>query len=394
MPTNQAAWLPPKHARLSVGPAPYTRPEADEIVVENRAVAINPLDWILQEVGTIIYPWVKYPAIIGTDVAGVVVEVGSAVTRFAVGDRVLGMTVGTDKDSNSSARGAFQRYSVVFERLASPIPDDLPFENAAVLPLGISTAACALFEADQLALDYPTPRPASVDALPDESSARPSRPTATSAGPASKGTVLVWGASTSVGSNAVQLAVAAGYDVVATASPRNFDYVRSLGASQVFDYSSASVVGDIVAALRGTTFMGAAAIGAGSSERCSDIVRQVDGRKRIALLSTPVSFNNVVEPGRRKRLPLTFMRIGMSQAAYFAKAGVRGIRSKFVIGSSLKNTPVSTAIYADFLPQALAAKTFTVAPEPLVIGHGLDQVQAAFDANRRGVSARKAVVTL
>jgi hypothetical protein len=147
------------------------------------------------------------------------------------------------------------------------------------------------------------------------------------------------------------------------------------------------VVGDIVAALRGTTFMGAAAIGAGSSERCSDIVRQVDGRKRIALLSTPVSFNNVVEPGRRKRLPLTFMRIGMSQAAYFAKAGIRGIRSKFVIGSSLKNTPVSTAIYADFLPQALAAKTFAVAPEPLVIGHGLDQVQAAFDANRRGVSA-------
>lgn len=373
MPTNQAAWLPPKHARLSVGPAPYTRPEADEIVVENRAVAINPLDWILQEVGTIIYPWVKYPAIIGTDVAGVVVEVGSAVTRFAVGDRVLGMTVGTDKDSNSSARGAFQRYSVVFERLASPIPDDLPFENAAVLPLGLSTAACALFEADQLALDYPTVAPA---------------------GSASKGTVLVWGASTSVGSNAVQLAVAAGYDVVATASPRNFDYVRSLGASQVFDYSSASVVGDIVAALRGTTFMGAAAIGAGSSERCSDIVRQVDGRKRIALLSTPVSFNNVVEPGRRKRLPLTFMRIGMSQAAYFAKAGVRGIRSKFVVGSSLKNTPVSTAIYADFLPQALAAKTFTVAPEPLVIGHGLDQVQAAFDANRRGISARKAVVTL
>ena len=47
--------------------------------------------------------------------------------------------------------------------------------------------------------------------------------------------VLIWGGSTSVGSNAIQLAVAAGHEVVSTASPRNFDCVKSLGASAVFD---------------------------------------------------------------------------------------------------------------------------------------------------------------
>jgi NADPH:quinone reductase-like Zn-dependent oxidoreductase len=45
-------------------------------------------------------------------------------------------------------------------------------------------------------------------------------------------TVLVWGGSTSVGSNAIQLAVAAGYEVITMSSPRNFEYVTPLGASQ------------------------------------------------------------------------------------------------------------------------------------------------------------------
>jgi NADPH:quinone reductase-like Zn-dependent oxidoreductase len=64
------------------------------------------------------------------------------VTRFAVGDRVIGHAVGTDKDSNAAAEGTFQRYAVILERLASPIPDSLPYEDASVLPLALSTAAC------------------------------------------------------------------------------------------------------------------------------------------------------------------------------------------------------------------------------------------------------------
>lgn len=78
--------------------------------------------------------------------------------------------------------------------------------------MGVSVATKALFHRDFLALDLP------------------------SASSSPKGeTVLIWGGSTSVGSNVIQLAVAAGYEVITTASPGRFEYLRGLGASQVFD---------------------------------------------------------------------------------------------------------------------------------------------------------------
>jgi NADPH:quinone reductase-like Zn-dependent oxidoreductase len=65
--------------------------------------------------------------------------------------------------------------------------------------------------------------------------------------------------STSVGSNAIQLAVAASYKVITAASPKNFDYVKKLGASQVFDYHSKTVVHDLINAFKGKTIAGALA---------------------------------------------------------------------------------------------------------------------------------------
>ncbi|GAB3605544.1 hypothetical protein GCM10027413_09530 [Conyzicola nivalis] len=371
-PTNTAAWLGPKHARLAVGPAPYTRPGPDEIVVRNHAVAINPLDWILQEVGNIIYPWIRYPFVVGSDVAGQVVEVGAAVTRFAVGDRVLGFATGTDKDENTSAAGAFQSYSVVRERLASPIPDDLSFAQASVLPLALSTAACGLFQKNQLALDHPSANPV---------------PTGT--------TLLVWGGSTSVGANAIQLAVAAGYEVITTASPRNFDYVVGLGATRVVDYTSPTAVADVIAAFDGKTLAGAIAVGTGSSERCVEVVGACEGNRFIALASTPASFDAVGNGrGRTARLARVMLRIGSSTAALLLKTRLRGIRTSTIWGSSLKNDEVSTLVYESFLPSALAEGRFVAAPEAVVVGHGLDAVQLALDTQRAGVSARKVVVTL
>lgn len=135
MPTNNAAWINAKYAQLEVGPAPYTPPADDRIVIRGRAVAIDPLEWIIQVAGGFAYRWLKYPTVLGSDVAGEVVEVGRAVTRLRVGDRVLGHAVGTDKDSNSAAEGTFQEYAVVLDRMASPIPDSMPFTDAAVLPL-------------------------------------------------------------------------------------------------------------------------------------------------------------------------------------------------------------------------------------------------------------------
>ena len=106
---------------------------------------------------------------------------------------VNGHAVGMDQKRNRSAEGAFQIYTVLLAHMASSIPSTLSYESASVLPLGVSTAACGLFQEDQPALQPPS-------ALAKITGK----------------TLLVWGGSTSVGSNAIQLAVAAGYEVFTT----------------------------------------------------------------------------------------------------------------------------------------------------------------------------------
>jgi Zn-dependent alcohol dehydrogenase len=246
-----------------------------------------------------------------------------------VGDRVLAHAVGTDKDANIPAEGAFQAYTVVLERLACPIPDAMPYEHACVLPLALSTAAGGLFQTDQLGLQHPSEQ---------------AQPTGQ--------TVLIWAGSTSVGSNAIQLAAAAGYEVITTASPRNHDYVTSLGAAQAFDYNSPTVVDDLTAALAGKPLAGALAIGTTSAEACARVVRSCTGRKFISIASTPVSFDQLAGDGRpRLALPRLIAKLVSANVALQLKTRSRGIGSKFIFGASLKTNEVSTAIYRDFLPQ-------------------------------------------
>jgi hypothetical protein len=233
----------------------------------------------------------------------------------------------------------------------------------------VSTAACGLFQKDFLALQHPSVPP---------------RPTGK--------TLLVWGGSTSVGSNAIQLAVAAGYEVVSTASPRNYDYLRKLGASQVFDYNSKTVVAEIVAALKGKTIAGAIAIGTGSAGPCFDVVHACKGDKFVATASAAVSLEAL--PERGGLTPAIMVKFVSSGIAMAIKARTRGIRTKFIFGDSLADNEVGPMIYVDFLPTALAVGAYVAAPEPLVVGHGLEFIQPAFDAQRKGVSARKIVVTL
>lgn len=372
VPSNKAVWLPAKQAQLVIGEAPYTAPRANEIVVRNRAVAVNPIDWITQSMGSVTLPWTHYPFILGSDVAGDVVQIGSAVTRFKVGDRVLGHAVAADKKRNNPAEGAFQDYTVLLENMAAPIPEALAYENAVVLPLALSTASCGLFQKDQLALQPPSlQRKATGKAL------------------------LIWGGSTSVGSNAIQLAVAAGYEVVTTASPKNFTYVRSLGASQVFDYRSPTVVQDIIAALKGRPIAGALALGTGSAEICLDIVHACQGSKAVALASPSVSFEGApTGRGRLAWLIPTMARLIGLNVVLMAKARIRGIRVKYIFGTSLMGNEVSRLVYHDFLPNALANGSYVAAPAPLVFGRGLDKIPAALEAQKKGLSARKLVVTL
>ena len=368
MPVNTAAWLAAAKANpLEVRSAPYTSPGENQIVIKNGAVAINPIDWIKQEMGDVAISWIKYPFILGSDVAGEVMEVGSAVTRFKVGDRVVGHALGTAEKFNKSSQTAFQTYTVLLAHMASRIPITMPYENAAVLPLGLSTAACGLFQKDHLGLQYPSTSP---------------KPTGK--------TVLIWGGSTSVGSNAIQLAVAAGYEVITTASPRNFDYVKKLGASQVFDYNSNTVVDDVIYAFKGKTTAGALSICQGGAEACLDIVDKCEGNKFVSMASYPV----------RHPRPKHF--IFLSTVVYYVswiiinwiKSRARNIGTKFIFASSLVDNGVGKAVYVDFLDKALTEGKYVAAPDPHVIGKGLEFIQTGFEFQKKGMSAKKVVVSL
>jgi NADPH:quinone reductase-like Zn-dependent oxidoreductase len=348
MPTNNAAWLVTHRTPLEIKQAPYTSPAEGQLVIQNRAVAINPVDWGTQIMGDKIFPWLKAPYILGSDVAGEVVEIGPGVRNIKVGDRVLGQCL--NFQHNNPAEGAYQEYVVLLQSMSSKIPDNVKYENAAVLPLGLSTAIAGLFQKDYLALDHPSLNPA----------------------PNGK-TLLIWGGSTSVGCNAVQLATAAGYEVISTSSPKNFELVKKLGAKRVFDYNSPTIVDDIVKTLEGKTFAGAYAIGAATSpnngtsagEACLEIVKRSEGNKFVAMA--------MVGP---------------------AEKAPEGVRAKFVEGLGLKSNEVGKMIYGDFLPKALAAGKYVCAPEAVVVGHGIEKIQEALDLQKKGVSAQKLVVTL
>jgi len=371
-PSNSAVWIPSSRHDLVVGPAPYTRPGVGQLVVRNHALAINPVDRYKQLGGNALYSWVKYPFVLGSDLAGEVVEVGDGVTRFSVGDRVIAHAVGVEKVSNSPAEGAFQEYSVVRARLTAVIPESLPYERAVVLPLAVSTAACGLFQKDQLGLEYPSLDPAPQNAW-----------------------LLVWGGSTSVGSNAIQLAVAAGYHVITTASPRNFDYVRQLGASLVVDYASPTAVAEIIDAMRGKTMAGALAVATGSAGACLEVVTASEGSRFVSVATGGVSFDELDrDKGMGWQLPWFGLRLVASTMPLMVRAAMRRAQVKFIWGSSLLGNEVSTKLYGEYLPAALAAGRYLAAPEPHVVGHGLDVVQRAFDVQAAGVSARKVVVTL
>ncbi|KAL3429578.1 chaperonin 10-like protein [Aspergillus tetrazonus] len=341
-PSNRAAWITAEKAHpLEVKEAPYISPKENEIVIHNCAIALNPVDYARQLLGARLFPWTTYPAIYGTDVAGEVVEVGSGATsRFKPGDRVVGL--GSELKNNNPAEGAFQDYVVLQSQLVSHIPPSLSFEDASVIPLGISTASCGLFQKDHLALQFPT------------------EPRAPSTGE----TVLIWAGSSSVGSNAIQLAVAAGYEVFTTASPKNFEYVKSLGASQVWDYKSPTIVEDIISAFTGKVSAGALAIGDTSAAPSAEIVSRVNGKKFVSLANPPSG-----------QLP-------------------DGIGSKFIFGGDLKDNEVGPAIFEAFLPKALAAGTFKPAPSAEVVGEGLEAVQKGLDDLQKGVSAKKFVIKL
>ncbi|MQA02677.1 MAG: zinc-binding dehydrogenase [Streptosporangiales bacterium] len=161
----------------------------DQVLVDVAAAGVQPFDTYFRSGRTASWLPATFPQQLGNEVAGTVREVGADVTAFAAGGEVLGWV---------SFRGYAEQVVVKAKQLVAK-PVEMPFEVAGVLTASGQTAATALEDLAVTAGD----------------------------------TFLVHAAAGGVGSFAVQLARAAGATVIGTASPRNHDYLRSLGALPV-----------------------------------------------------------------------------------------------------------------------------------------------------------------
>ncbi|KAK7754518.1 putative secondary metabolism biosynthetic enzyme [Diatrype stigma] len=192
-----------KAAAVREVPIPQIRDEW--VLVKVKTVALNPSDWKHIDYGA-----ADAGSKIGFDYAGVVQDVGSKVVKFRKGDRIAGATHGGKRTDHDV--GAFGEYIIAKAAVQIHIPSFLSDEEAATLGAGIATVGLGLYKS----LGLPLPDAPAKEPFP----------------------VLIHAASTASGILGVQYAKASGLTVIATASPHNFDYLRSLGADAVFDYKS------------------------------------------------------------------------------------------------------------------------------------------------------------
>jgi NADPH:quinone reductase-like Zn-dependent oxidoreductase len=173
-------------------------PQAGEVLIQVHAAGVNPADWkIRQGLLKDVLP-IQFPYIPGFDLAGVVEEVGPGVTAFQKGQAVFGQ----------STKGTYAEYTTASGETLALKPKTLNFDEAAAIPAGATTAWQALFDHGELQAGQ---------------------------------RVLIQGAAGGVGSFAVQFARWKGAHVIGTASTSNVDFVRSLGAETVIDYTSTPV---------------------------------------------------------------------------------------------------------------------------------------------------------
>jgi NADPH:quinone reductase-like Zn-dependent oxidoreductase len=182
---------------LKLRDLPDPQPGDEEILVRVRAAGVNPLDWKIRQGQLRLFIHLRFPYVLGTDFAGEVVSVGSRVHRFKAGDPVVAF-------SDPRRGGAYAELAIANQAAAARKPDTLDYIEAASLPVAGCTALQALRDLGRV----------------------------------SRGSkVLIHGGAGGVGHFAIQIAKPLGALSTATCGPSNVEFIRSLGADAVIDYS-------------------------------------------------------------------------------------------------------------------------------------------------------------
>ena len=341
--THQAAMLPQKGGPFSLAQRPTPTPGPNEVLIAVKAVALNPVDQYQRDHG--MPPVPIYPAVVGSDVAGLIVKAGPNVPNPpAPGSRVLAMASSFYQNGKPDY-GAFQQYVLAPSEAVTALPDNISFEEGALFPLAVLTALSS-WTTIGIAIG--------TKFLPEDKKA-----------------VLIWGGASSVGTLVVQSAKAMGFIVYATASTHNHDYLKTLGANKVFDYKASNVVAQIVDTVKKEGVVLRTAVCAampGALPPTLDVLKETKGDVVAQVAYCPPIF-----PGDPT---LEGVEITFVQPPQDPQERSEHLRKCFQV----------------WLEEGLKSGTVVPSPKIKVMEGGLGGLNAALDHLKAGVSGTKIVV--
>ncbi|KAB8229609.1 zinc-binding alcohol dehydrogenase family protein [Aspergillus alliaceus] len=387
MATHLAAVSPAKGKLFELRTRPTPKPGPDELLIAVKSVALNPADAYMRDQGLFIP---TYPTVIGFDISGLVLEVGDNVPTGATDNgpvpffrpgitRVAAYAASFWKSCDPDY-GAFQERCLVPWQHAVPLPDDgMSWNHAATLPVAVEVPLNAW---DVMGIPRVAEAPASalVSAGPTGTDANRGKQKNNME---KREALLIWGASSSVGTMGVQTARLLREDpnssfaaVYATAGPANKSYVSSLGADRVFDYRDSQVVEAIVlAAKEDGLVIRHCFLATGQLAPCQAVLKAFLGKD---------------QEGREMKTA----KIGSAPVLPPDAEVVNGVETIFVLPSMVEGERLEQFRYwiGTWLRENLAKRTIRPSPEPSVVGKGLGAINAGLDQLLRGVSCTKLVV--
>ena len=335
-----AAILPFEGGPLSIESRPTPTPGPNELLIEVKSIALNPIDYYMRDMGFMI---ASYPAVVGSDIAGTVISVGSSLPSDApqVGARVAAFAPCFPK-RGAPDYGAFQKRVLVPAAATVPLPDTVSFSEAAILPMAVQTTWAGWYSMG-------IPCDMTFKAGPNQG-------------------MLVWGGASSVGSAAIQTANLLGFKVYATASTKHHEYLKTLGARRLFDYKDEHVVTSIVKTVREdqvALYLGYDSVGA--LQPCQQVLKRLNGDGTKLVTTVPLKPDSPVAEG--------------VDTVFVAAPADEAQRNEF-----------SHFVFGEWLKKKLATGAFKPSPGLKVIEGGLEGLNQGLDELRKGVSGFKLVV--
>jgi NADPH:quinone reductase-like Zn-dependent oxidoreductase len=349
---HTAAILRGRGKFFEVTKRPTPTPGLYEVLIEAKAVAINPIDHIQQSKG---FRIARYPAVLGSDVAGVVSAIGDGVLDFKIGDRVTAFAPAFFM-KGSPNYGAFQEKVVIPEQYVTSIPISISYNEAAMLPLAVSTSWHAFLNLG-IRRDV-------VYRMSD------------------KKAILIWSVASSVGSAALQIAKSLGFYVYATASATHHAYLQQLGNGpgivKLFDYHDPELITKISKeAEEDGVFIELAILANGSLKDCMKVIAKAKGRSEtIAMIAS---------------IPWSMKLLWWKIKPVWGKAAVIFVEPK---GNEAEKKESYEFIFNTWLKLKLADGGIVPSPRPFVIRGGIASIQQGVESWKKGVSGVKIIIEI